>query len=174
MNLIWSQVVTQIVGFLIALLILKKYAWGPVLALLEERRQKIQAEFDKIESTRQEVASLKGEVETQLRNMEAQARTRIQEAVQEGQRVAAEITEKARSESRELVERAKDEIARDRDKARVELRNEMVQMVVIATERVVSERMDEAKHKERIASFIDSLTSVNAGASGDARGKGAR
>ncbi|MFN8549336.1 MAG: F0F1 ATP synthase subunit B [Candidatus Eisenbacteria bacterium] len=157
MELIWSQVVTQIIGFLIALLILKKYAWGPVLNLLEERRQKIQGEFDKIDSTKREIAQLKGEVETQLRNMEAQARARIQEAVQDGQRVATEITDKARTEARDLVERAKEEIARDRDKARVELRNEMVQMVVTATERVVSERLDEAKHKERIASFIDSL-----------------
>lgn len=157
MELIWSQVVTQIIGFLIALLILKKYAWGPVLNLLEERRQKIQGEFDKIESTKREIAQLKGEVETQLRNMEAQARARIQEAVQDGQRVATEITDKARTEARDLVERAKEEIARDRDKARVELRNEMVQMVVTATERVVSERLDDAKQKERIASFIDSL-----------------
>ena len=117
MELIWSQVVTQIIGFLIALLILKKYAWGPVLNLLEERRQKIQGEFDKIESTKREIAQLKSEVETQLRNMEAQARARIQEAVQDGQRVATEITDKARTEARDLVDRAKEEIARDRDNA---------------------------------------------------------
>lgn len=160
MELIWSQVVTQILGFLIALLILKKYAWGPVLNLLEERRQKIQAEFDRIEVTKREVAALKVEIEGQLRNMEAQARVRIQEAVQEGQRVATEITDKARGEARDLVERAKEEIGRDRDKARVELRNEMVQMVVTATERIVSERLDDAKHKEKIASFIDSLAGV--------------
>lgn len=164
MELIWSQVVTQILGFLIALLILKKYAWGPVLNLLEERRQKIQGEFDRIDVTKQEVAALKTEIEAQLRNMEAQARARIQEAVQDGQRVAAEITDKARVEARDLVERAKEEIVRDRDKARVELRNEMVDMVVTATERIVSERLDDAKHREKISTFIDSLAASGKGA----------
>ena len=54
MNLVWQQVLTQIIGFLIVLWVLKRFAWKPILALLEERRQKIKNEFD-------EAARRKGE-----------------------------------------------------------------------------------------------------------------
>lgn len=166
MNILWPQVLTQMLGFVLAVLILRKYAWGPVLTLLDARRAKIASEFERIDTTRAEVAKLRADYEAQLKNLDAQARARIQEAVQEGQKIAAEIVEKARIEAREQADRAKAEIAREHDKARVSLKNEIVEMVVSATERVVRERLDDAKQKQKIAEFIDSLSAV------DTKGRG--
>jgi F-type H+-transporting ATPase subunit b len=42
----WQMLLTHAVGFVIAVWILKRYAWKPILNILEERRQKIQADFD--------------------------------------------------------------------------------------------------------------------------------
>lgn len=170
MQINWGEVVTQIIGFLIALIILRHFAWGPMLAMLEARRQKIQGEFDRIDATRAEIAAMKTDLELQLKQIENQARIRIQEAVAEGQKVAAEMTEKARAESHELVVRARDEILREQAKAQATLRDEMVRMVMAATEKVVSERLDDAKHRERISQFIDSLSTV-AGSSNPSGGK---
>jgi len=162
MQIIWSQIITHIIGFIIAVLILKRFAWGPILRLLDERRAKIQGEFDSIESQKREAAVLKGELDSQLRGIEAQARVRIQEGVQEGQKVGAEIREQARLDARGQVERALEEIEQERDKAHVTLRNDMVDMVVQATEQLIRERLDDAKHRQLIQRFIADLDTVKA------------
>jgi F-type H+-transporting ATPase subunit b len=162
MQLIWSQIVTHIIGFLIAVWILRKFAWGPILRLLEERRQKIQGEFDRIGEEQKRNAALRAEYEAQLRGIEAQARVRIQEAVQEGQKVAGSIREQAREEAHQQIARAREEVGRERDKAQVALRNDMVDMVLRATERLLHERLDEERHRRLVSEFIASLDQVEA------------
>jgi F-type H+-transporting ATPase subunit b len=164
MQLIWSQIVTHIIGFVIAVLILKRFAWGPILKLLEERREKIRGEFDRIEAEKRAAAALKAEYEGQLRTIEAQARTRLQEAVQEGQKVAAEIREQARRDAHAQLDRAREEAERERDKASVGLRDEMADMVVRATERLIKERLDDQKHRQLVTDFIASIDTVDSGA----------
>ena len=161
MQLIWSQVVTHIIGFLIAVFILRKYAWGPLLRMLEERRQKIEGEFKAIDEGKREAGALKAEYEGQLRTIEVQARARIQEGAQEGQRLKTEIEAEGRDEARELLARARDEIERERDKAHVTLRNDMVEMVIGATEKLLRERLDDQKHRQLITEFIASLDQVH-------------
>lgn len=157
MQLDWSQIITQIIGFLLLLWLLKKFAWKPILQLLETRRNNIVAEFDKIEETKQEVAQLKQNYELQLKNIDAQARQKILEAVQEGQKIAAEIQEKAREDSRQIIEKAKQNIALEIAKARVELRNEIVNLTLQATEKMLVEKLDNQKHRDLILHYINSL-----------------
>jgi F-type H+-transporting ATPase subunit b len=71
--------ITQIIGFLIVLWVLKRYAWGPILGMLEERRARIANEVQTSERLRQEAEKLKGEYENQLKTIEAQARGHHQE-----------------------------------------------------------------------------------------------
>ena len=163
MHLLWPQIFTTILGFLIAVLILRRYAWGPLLAMLEERRARIQGEFDRIEVEKQGAAALKSEYEGQLRGIDTQARARIQEAVQEGQRVGGEIKEQARLDARSQMERAREEIEREKDKANAELRNRMVEMVVKATETLIRERLDDAAHRRLITDFLGSIDTLGSG-----------
>lgn len=169
MELIWSQVVTHVIGFVLAVLILRRFAWGPILRLLEERRAKIVDEFDRIEAEKKGAAAIRAEYEAQLRGIEAQARARIQEAVQEGQKVGAEIKEQARQEAHQQLVRARDEVARERDKAQVTLRNDVVEMVITASEHLIRERLDDAMHRKLMTEFITSLDTVQAGAAGARR-----
>src|SRR5439155_22334185 len=111
------QVVTQILGFLILLWGLKRFAWGPVLRMLEARRQKIAGEFDTAARKQAEADQLKSRYEQELRNIDAQARHKIQEAIAEGQKVSAEIKTQANREAVDRFTRATEEIAREREKA---------------------------------------------------------
>lgn len=156
----WGQVIAQVVGFLVVMWILRRYAWGPVIDLLEERRAKIVGEFDEIESQRREVASVRQKLDERLRGIESEARERIQQAVAEGEHVGNEVKLKARQEGQAILRRAEEQVERERDKAQVSLRNEMVTMVVAATEKLLEEKLDPETHKGRIESFIDSLGTV--------------
>jgi F-type H+-transporting ATPase subunit b len=153
----WQMLLTHAVGFLIALWILKKFAWQPILNILEERRQKIQSDFDEAAEDRKKSEKLLADYEEKLKEIDAEARKKIQEAVREGQQVATEIKDSARQESRELIEKAKSELQRDVEKAKVQLKEDLVKMTIGATEKLILERLDEQKHRQLITNFIDDV-----------------
>jgi F-type H+-transporting ATPase subunit b len=167
----WVQqipiVVTHIIGFIIAVLVLKRFAWGPILQLLDERREKIQGEFDRIETSKREVAGLREQYEAQLRDIEAQRRAKIQEGVTEGRRVGSEIQEQARQEAHGIIIRSREETARERDQAQVTLRNDMVEMVIKATEQLLKEQLDPAQHRRMVRDYLAGVEA--AGSGGEAR-----
>ena len=84
-------VLTQILGFIVFVTILSRFAWKPILAGLEARRAKIEGQFDDAKRSKADADQLKAKYEQELRNIDAQARQKIQEGVAEGQRVATEI-----------------------------------------------------------------------------------
>jgi F-type H+-transporting ATPase subunit b len=157
MGLEIGQIVTHIIGFLIAVFLLKKFAWKPLLSILEERRSKIKSEFDSIDEEKKKVDDLLSDYQTKLKEIDSLARVKIQEAAREGQKLANEIKENARGESKDILTRAREEIQRDVDKAKVQLKNDLVNMTIRATEKLIRERLDEEKDKKLIAEFIDAV-----------------
>jgi len=160
MNLVWQQVLTQIVGFLIVLWVLKRFAWKPILNLLEERRQKIKSEFDEAARRKEEANQLLASYEAKLKEIDAAARAKIAEAVSEAQKIAGEIKEEARREGRELAVRSQAEIQREIAKAKVQLKEDMVAISLMATEKIISQKLDEPGHRRLIDDFLTKVERV--------------
>src|SRR3989338_5984587 len=99
MQVIWQEVLTHALGFVILVLVLKRFAWRPLLELLDARRQRIEQEFARIEQTKTQLETLQREYQTRLAQIEQEARAKIQEAVAEGKRVSLEIQEQARAQA---------------------------------------------------------------------------
>lgn len=150
-------VITQIIGFLIVLWVLKRYAWGPVLGMLEERRNRIAREVEDAETLRQDAERLKAEYEQQLQTIESQARQRIQEAAGEGKKLAEEIRQAALEEARRITEKAKADLDREYGKARVELRGDIVNLALGAAERLLQESVDTEEHRRLVDRFLADL-----------------
>ena len=155
MNLEIQQILTQALGFLILLFILKKIAWKPLLSLLDERREKISSEFQTIERTKSELSRLEQDYKARLADIDALARQRIQEAISEGQRISVEIQEKAREESKNILNKAKENIELEVAKARVELRNQVATLAIKAAEKLIKVELTEERHKRLVTEFID-------------------
>jgi len=149
--------ITQMIGFGIVFLILKRYAWGPILGMLEERRIRIASEVKASEDLRREAEELKAEYENQIKTIEAQARQRIQEAVAEGQKVSEEIRAKAFQDAEAITEKAKANLEMEYKKARVELRSEIVAMAVGGAERLLHEQLDSDEHRKVVDRFLTEL-----------------
>jgi len=153
----WREVATHVVAFTAAVLVLRRYAWTPILNLLEERRTRIRNEFDGIARERESVAKIKSDYETQLRGIDQQARVKIQEGVAEGLKVGGEIKEKARQDARDLIRRAREEIEIEKDRAEVALKQDMVAMAIASAEKVIRQRLDEETQRRLASDFIDEL-----------------
>ena len=157
MHVDWPQLLTHALGFLIFVWVLRKFAWGPLLGLMEERRAKIAGEFDEIENQKAEVAKVSADYETRLKEIDAERRAKMVEAVKEGKQLAADIKAEAMKEVRLLHEKAKVDLLRDVAQAKVQLRDEMVAMTMMAAQKIVRAEMDDAKHRDLIGQYIDDL-----------------
>ncbi len=162
MELDYGQIVTQILGFILVLWIMKRFAWKPLLRVLQERSDRVESDLNEAEKQRLDMEKLRRQYEEKLRDIDAEARARLQEAVRNAQRIAAEIKEDARGDVKEMLGRARDEIERDRAKALVQLRNEVVDIAIKASGKVLRESLDTARHRKLVAEFIKDLDSVDA------------
>lgn len=150
----WGIIITQIIGFLIALWILKAFAWKPLLKMLEDRKRKIAGDLDDAKQIRDEAGDLLEEYKGKLRDIDNEARAKIQEAVSEGNRIASEIREQARDESRQILAKSREELSRDVAKARVQLRDDMVYIAVRAAEKIISVKLDEDEQRRILDDFL--------------------
>jgi F-type H+-transporting ATPase subunit b len=157
MDLQIKALLTQVVGFLIVLWLLKKYAWDGLLKFIEHRRETIANEFETIETTKAEAEALRTQFETELSEIESTRRSRIQEAAQEALGLANDIKEEARQEAVELRVKTKQDIGLELDKANATLRDRMVSAVITTTEMLIKERLDSDKHKELINGFLNDV-----------------
>jgi len=158
MNLIdIRQVLTQILGFLILVWGLRRFAWGPLLGMLEARRQKIAGEFKEADRLKGEAQELRARYEQELRGIEAQVRQRLQEAMAEGQKVAGEIRAQAQTEAAQRLERAVDEIAREREKAKELLKEQIIRLAMRSAEKILRAQLDDATQRKLAAEFIDDV-----------------
>ena len=158
MNLVdIRQVLTQILGFLLMVWILRRYAWSPVLGMLEARREKIAGEFKEADRLKAEAQELKGRYDAELKSVDALARQRIQDAVAEGQRVAAEIRTQAQKDAAQRLERATDEIEREREKAKEALKLQIVGLSIRTAEKILRRELDGAAQRKLAGEFIDEV-----------------
>ena len=157
MHLEWPLLLTHAIGFLITLWILKKFAWGPLLSIIEERKTKIANEFQQIEDEKAKVDQLAEEYQGKLKQIDEERRVKLVEAVNEGKGIAEQIKSDAKTEAKQLGEKAKLELEREVAKAKVQLKNDMVTITMTAAEKLVKEKLDDAKHRELIGNFIDNL-----------------
>lgn len=151
---------TNILAFLIFLWILRKYAWGPLMSLLDSRRDKIQGDYDAAAAKLSEAEQLQKDYEAKLTEIKGLERERVQEAVKRGEEIAHRLEEDARAKASEFLGKAEDELEREVGAARLELREQVVTMALGAAEKLLKEKLDEQKHRQLVEEFIQDLGDV--------------
>lgn len=150
-----GQVVTQIISFLIMLWVLKRYAWKPILGLMEERKNKIASEFNAIEEQKKEVDRLTEEYQEKLSSIDVQSRAKMQEAVEEGRQKAQEIQKEAHEEAKDIIVKAREDVQREVVKGKAQLKNELINIALTTTEKMIQESLGAEKQKRLVAEFVD-------------------
>ena len=158
---LWASVV-----FLALLLILHRFAWGPILAAIDAREQRIQGALDESAAQRDEAARLLVEHKTQLADARRQASEILAEGRAAAERLRKELEEKARVEAQGIIDGARREIGREKDRAIAELRKESVDLALAAAGKLISEELDDERHRALVVGFIDD---INASPSGEAQ-----
>jgi len=149
-----NQLLAHALSFIVFFFLVRAAFAAIIYPPMKERRARIQAELAQIEQGKAAVEAMKAEYEGHLKRIDAESRDRIQQAVAEGQRVAAEIRESARKEAQENLTRAREEIALERDKAQVQIKNEVVELAMDIAGKVLHEELSGTRHQKLVDEFL--------------------
>jgi F-type H+-transporting ATPase subunit b len=156
-----SLLVSSLLGFLIFAWVLSKVLWKPVLGIIDERRDSIEQAFREVDQAKADVAKMKADYEAQLQTIAATSQAKVQEAVETGQRLAAEIRATAEDQREKLLRKTQEDIQREKDKALADLREQAVGLSFEIAQRVLREGLDQAQHDRLVQRFVDDLKRVN-------------
>ncbi len=152
-----NEIAAQVVSFLLLLFLLRRYMWKPVLKVLDTRRETVASELKRIEDAKQEVSDMKDDYEEKLAHIENTARAKIEEAIQEGRKVADQIRADAEDKSKKIIENANEAIKDELAKAKEELRETAVDLAIGAAEKVIDEKLTSEGDRELVKDFLKNI-----------------
>lgn len=148
------EIITQLVAFLAVFFILKKFAFGSVFQSLEERQKTIAASIEDAAQKAREMEVLKKDYEQRLQVIEQEARQKVQAAVTDGQRIAAEIRQKAQADASGQLERAKEEIRRETEKAQAVIRRQVVELSTQMAGKLIAKNLSSAENEKYVMELL--------------------
>ena len=129
----WPHFLAQVISFAIVCALLFRFAYKPILAMLDERREQIAQGLANAAQIKAELARTEAQRQEVIGEANAQATRLIEEARAAAARVQAEETRKAIATAEEIVARAREAAAQDHARMLVELKREVGRLVVQTT-----------------------------------------
>ena len=150
--MIWT-----IVCFLITLFVLKRFAFGPIQKTIDERRDRIRASLDEADHAREEARKLLEE----HRRLIASAQSDAEDILSEARRVADANERRMREElevdRQRRLEETRKQIDAETRRALEQIRSEVVDLSLLAAEKVTSKSLDDADHRRLIDEAVGEL-----------------
>jgi F-type H+-transporting ATPase subunit b len=154
-----DELIVAAIGFILIFVFMSKFAIPRINKVLEERRERIQGEMEKAETTRVEADSILEQYRQQLANARDEANRIIEEARQTAEGVRKELTDKAERDAQGIVQRAQEEIRAERDRVFADLKSQVGELSVELATRVVGESLDRERQLRLVEQYIEELTS---------------
>ncbi len=150
-----GYLISQIVNFTLLAVLLYFVAYKPILRMLDERSARIKQGLEDAESASRRAAEMEQEFEQRLAEARKEGQEIIAQATQMSEKARQEILESARQEARAQVEKAKEEISRERELAMSELRQQVADLSLSISEKVIGESLDQQRQRELVARFLE-------------------
>ncbi|MCX6368683.1 MAG: F0F1 ATP synthase subunit B [Armatimonadetes bacterium] len=154
LNIDPTLIVVNIVGFGALYAIAKKLVFDPIGTLLTSRETEIASTYDRLDADQREMQRLKSDYESRLESIESEAREKISSAIKEAQATRDKIVSDATAQAREIVSKAEADAEREREQAMITLRQQIVDLALGATTKVVGESLDADRHGKLIDEYI--------------------
>lgn len=157
-----ALLLTQIVGFILLMLILNRIMFKPIFGILDQRQADIKATYDQLDDDRKRMEQTRRDYEQRLAGIETEAREKIQAAVKEAQALRDSLIADAQAQASTIIEQGHNQSERDRQKAFLEMRSQIVTLAVSAAGKVIDENLTETRQTKLVDDFIGSLDTAPA------------
>lgn len=152
---------SQLVNFILLLVILRLVLYKPVLNMLHTRQQKIKESLEQAEQMRKQVAHSQEEYQRQIELARKEGQQIIAQATQAAERVRAEILADAQKEANQIIAKARESIELEQKAALRDLREEVASLAMLAAQRVIGQSLDEKAHRRLIQDFLNETGKFN-------------
>jgi F-type H+-transporting ATPase subunit b len=151
----WSTLLTQVITFIVLLVLLRFVAYKPIMRMLDERSKRVKESMEQAEAIKKQSANTQEEIKKQLEQASREGQERIARALRAGEDVKQKAQEDAKKEAENLIIRARSEIRRERDEAIGEVRREFADLTVLAAGKVIEKSLDKEEHRELIEKVLE-------------------
>ena len=144
----WPNLIAQLILFAIVYFVLKRFAFKPIIAMLEERRRRIEEGQLNAEKIKKQLAEAQTKYEDILAKANADSQKLLEEVRASGDRLAEQKRQEAIAAAEQITLKAQEAIALERDKTMAEMKRELGRLVVDATSRVTGKVLSPDDHEK--------------------------
>jgi len=148
------SLIAQLVNFGILLVLLRMFAYKPVMNMLDQRSEKIKESMDHAETVKKRAEEADSEVAKRIEEASHEGQKIIKQAMEAGEAAKVKARQEAKVEAQALVEKARVEIQREKNEVVEELRKEVSDLAILAAGKVVSRSLDKEEHRRVIDEIL--------------------
>jgi F-type H+-transporting ATPase subunit b len=153
--------IIQSVVFIILLLVLRKFAWKPIMDAVNEREVTIVDSLNQAKLARQEVQNLKAENENIIREAKIERDNILKEAREIKERIVGEAKSIAQTEADKIIDQAKQSIQAEKSAAMADIKNQIGSLSVEIAETILKQKLDNADAHNALVEKIINKSNLN-------------
>jgi len=154
--LVWTSI-----AFIIVFIILKKFAWKPLLAALKERETGIADAISSAEKVKLEMASLKNENEALMNQAREERAVMIKEAKLASDKMISEAKDKAKAEYDRIIADAQQAINQQKNAALTDVKNQVGALVIEVSEKILRRELANKSEQENYIKQLAETVKLN-------------
>lgn len=151
----------MLVVFLLLVLILRKFAWKPIIDGLNDREKEIQSALDLAEQTRSEMAKMKSDNAKMVAEANAARDQIIKDARDASERMVLEAKDKAIAEGQRMIDNARETIQNEQQAAIAKMKSEVATLSLQIAEKVLHRELSDKASQEKLISDLASSARLN-------------
>lgn len=152
-----GDIVLQLVIFLVLLLLLKKFAWGPLMGIMKQREEFVKSEIEAAEQSRKDATSVLEEQRALLKEARVEAQSLMEKAKAQGDAQREIIISDAKKEAERLKSSALVEIEQQKEKAVAAIRDQVSSLSVLIASKVIEKEINEKDQEKLINDYIQEV-----------------
>ncbi|HEX8910139.1 MAG TPA: F0F1 ATP synthase subunit B [Anaeromyxobacteraceae bacterium] len=145
------------ITFLVLIVVLGKFAWGPIVKMLDERERTIRDAIEQAKKERAEAEKMLAEQKASLAAAQREAAALAQRSKAEVEALRVDLTARARKEADDLVVQARRQIQDEKAKAIAELKGQVADLAIDAARRLIKSSLDEKAQRALVEEYIAQL-----------------
>jgi F-type H+-transporting ATPase subunit b len=145
------------ITFLFLLVVLSRFAWGPIVKMLNDRERTIRDAIESAKKERAEAERMLAEQKDALARAQREAAELARRNQQEVEALRQELTNRARKEADELIATARQQVAEEVVKARAELKAQVADLAIDAAAKLVKANLDDKAQRKLVEEYIAQL-----------------
>jgi len=150
----WKLLIAQIINFAILFWLLRRFAYKPILGMLEKRRTTIEKGMQDAKTIEERLAALEGEKGKIIADAQTHAHTIVETASKDSAKFSAKSRNEAKAETAAMIATAKQDVERMKDSIVADAKAEIADLVVAGTEKIIRVKLNASSEKELISDAL--------------------